>query len=189
MNQPITIIFNIVVNFALIVCFLRFMFQFAEIDPKHPYAKVTYMLSAVVSVFRRIFPDLDKGRISLSAVILMLLLTYIKIAGMAAILNKDLTALTLFFAGTMSGIIDFLNALQYIIIGSVIVSWIIILARKMHPIMDLLMQMAEPIVAPFRRFTPTIGMIDLSTLVAILVLALLEKTIVIVGANILDRLT
>lgn len=189
MNEPITIVFMIVIKFALIICFLRFMFQFAEIDPKHPYAKVTYNLSAVVSVFRRIFPDLDKGRLSLSAVVLMLLLTYIQIAGLAAILGESLTVLTLFFAGTISAIVAFLNALQYIVIGSVICSWIIMLANKMHPVMDMLMQMAEPIISPFRRFAPNLGMIDLSTLIAILALALLEKAVVVVGAGILDRLT
>lgn len=188
MNDPLTIIFNIVVNIALIIIFLRFMFQFADIEKNHPYAKVTYNLSAVVTVFGRIFPDLDKGRISLSAVVLMLLLTYIKIAGMASILNKPMDALTLFFAGTLSAILSFVGMLKYIIIGSVICSWVILLANKMHPVMDLIMQMAEPIVAPFRRITPNLGMLDFSTLVAIMALALIEIFIEIVGANILERL-
>ncbi|TWV80933.1 YggT family protein [Moraxella sp. VT-16-12] len=189
MNDPLTIIFNIVVNFALLVIFLRFMFQFAEIDKNHPYAKATYNISAVVSVFGRIFPDLDKGRISLSAVVLMLLLTYIKIAGMASILGKPLDALTLFFAGTLGGILSFVSMLKYIVLGSVIFSWVILLANKMHPVMDLVMQMAEPIIAPFRRITPNLGMFDFSTLVAIMALALIELSIEIIGANILERLS
>lgn len=189
MNDPITIIFHIVVNFALLIIFLRFMFQFAEIEATHPYAKVTYNLSAVVSVFTRIFPDLDKGRISLSAIILMLLLTYIKIAGMASILNKPMDAFTLFFAGTLSAILSFVGALKYVVLASVVCSWIVLLANKMHPVMDLIMQMAEPIIAPFHRITPNLGMFDFSTLVAIMVLALLEIFIEIIGANILERLT
>lgn len=188
MNDPLTILFNIVVNIALIIIFLRFMFQFAEIDKSHPYAKVTYNLSAVVTVFRQIFPDLDKGRISLSAIVLMLLLTYIKIAGMASILDRPLDALTLFFAGTLGAVLSFISMLKYIIIGSVICSWVVVLANKMHPVMDLIMQMAEPIIAPFRRVTPNLGMIDLSTLVAILVLSLVEIIINTVGASILEKL-
>ena len=189
MNDPLNIIFNIVVNFALLVIFLRFMFQFAEIDKNHPYAKATYNISAVVSVFGRIFPDLDKGRISLSAVVLMLLLTYIKIAGMASILGKPLDALTLFFAGTLGGILSFVSMLKYIVLGSVIFSWVILLANKMHPVMDLVMQMSEPIIAPFRRITPNLGMFDFSTLLAIMALALIELSIEIIGANILERLS
>lgn len=185
MNSPLMIIFSVVVNFALLILFLRFMFQFAQIDPNHPYAKTTYNLSAVVSVFRQIFPDLDKGRISLSAIILMLLLTYIHIAGVASILNKPLDALMLFFGGTLKAILNFITALKYIVFASVILSWVIIFTNKMHPIMDIIMQMAEPIVAPFRRITPNIGMIDLSVLVALLTLGLIEIVIEVIGQNIL----
>ncbi len=188
MNEPITIIFNIVVNFALMICFLRFMCQFAEIDPKHPYAKVAYSLSAVVTVFGRIFPDLGKGRFSTSAVVLMLLLTFIKIAGMASITGETLTPLVLFFSGMLSAILSLINAFQYIVIASVIISWIIMLAQVMHPLMELIMQMAEPIIAPFRKITPNLGMFDFSTLVAIMALALLEIAIKIIGGNILESL-
>lgn len=188
MNEPLTIIFNIVVNFALMICFLRFMFQFAEIDTKHPYAKVTYSLSAVVTVFGRIFPDLGKGRFSTSAVVLMLLLTFIKIAGMASITGEAITPLMLFFGGMLSAILALVNAFQYIVIASVIISWVIMLAQIMHPLMELIMQMAEPIVAPFRKITPNLGMFDFSTLIAIMALALLEIGIKIIGSNILDSL-
>lgn len=188
MNSPLMIVFSIVVNFAMLIVFLRFMFQFAQIDPNHPYAKAIYRLSAVVSVFRRIFPDLNKGQISLSAIVLMLLLTYIHIAGVSSIVGKPLDALTLFFAGTLKAILSFISTIKYIIFGSVIVSWIIVLANKMHPIMDIIMQMAEPIVAPFRRITPSLGMIDLSVLVALLALSLLEICIEVVGKNILMML-
>ncbi|WP_228130357.1 YggT family protein [Moraxella caprae] len=164
------------------------MFQFAEIDPKHPYAKVTYMLSAVVTLFGRIFPDLGKGRFSTSAVVLMLLLTFIKIAGMASILGKPMTPFVLFFSGSLTAILSLIDMFQYIVFASVILSWVIMLFQVMHPLMELIMQMAEPIVAPFRKITPNLGMLDFSTLVAILVLALLEMGIRIVGGNILSAL-
>ena len=54
--------------------------------------------------------------------------------------------------------------------------------------MEIIMEMAEPIIAPFRRFTPNLGMIDLSTLVALLALGLIETIIEVVGANILQQL-
>jgi YggT family protein len=188
MNEPLTIIFNMVVNFALFIIFLRFMFQFAQIDSNHPYTKAVNQLSAVVTVFRQIFPDLNKGQISLSALVLMLLLIYIEIAGMASIRGKELSGFVLFFGGTLHAIISFLSALKYIVLGSVVLSWIIMFSGKMHPIMEIVMQMAEPIVAPFRRITPNLGMIDLSTLVALLALGLIEIMIKVVGANILGML-
>lgn len=188
MNNLTTIIFEIVVNFAMIIIFLRFMFQFAEIDTKHPYAKVTYNLSAVVTIFRRILPDLEKGRVSLAAIVLLLLLNFIYVAGMASITGKELYAIDLFFYGMITAILAFIKALKYIVFGSVICSWIILLTNKMHPVMDLLMQMAEPIIAPFRRFTPNMGMIDLSVVVALLSLSILEIFIRVVAENMLIKM-
>lgn len=188
MNHPLTILFGIVVNFALFLIFLRFMFEFAQIDQKHPYSKALYRMSAVVTLFARIFPNLAKGRISLSAIVLMLLLTYIKVAGFASMAGEHLTALTLFFAGTMGAVIAFVKALKYILFASVILSWVILFANKMHPVMDLIMQMAEPIVAPFRRLLPPMGMFDFSTVVALLVLGLIQMVVQILGQNILQTL-
>lgn len=187
-DSPLAIVFGMVVNFALIIIFLRFMFQLANIPKTHPYGKGVYMLSAVVTVFARIFPDLNKGQFSTSAIALMLLLTYIKIAGFASLASESLTPLLLFFAGTLKGILTFVSALKYIVLGSVICSWVILLANKMHPVMDVIMQMSEPIVAPFRRFTPNLGMIDLSTLVALLALSLITIIIQVVGGDILQSL-
>lgn len=185
MNAPLAVIFGIVVNFALLILFLRFMFQFAQINPNHPYGKVTYRLSAVVSLFSRIFPDLAKGKFSTSAMVLMMLLSYIKIAGFAQIRGDSLDALTLFFVGTVGAILTFVKALKYILLGSVILSWVILFSGKMHPIMDLIMQMAEPIVEPFRRILPQAGMLDFSTLVALLALGFIEIAIRIVAQDIL----
>lgn len=188
MTHPLTMIFQAVINFALLIVFLRFMFQFAEIEKTHPYAKVTYMLSAVVTMFRRIFPDLDKGRISSSAIVLMLLLVYINIAGIASIRGEHLGALQLFFLGTLSAILKFVTMLRYIVLGSVILSWVIMFSNKIHPVMDIIMQMAEPIITPFRRVTPNLGMLDLSPLMALLSLSLIELFIGIVGERILQMI-
>ncbi len=187
-NSPLTVIFMMVVNLAMLIIFIRFMFQFAQIDPKHPYSKATYGISAVVTVFQRIFPDLVGGRISLSAIILLLLLTYIKIAGLAGIHGEHLTPLVLFFRGTLQAILMLVTALKYTVFAGVILSWVILLSNKIHPAMEIIMEMAEPIIAPFRRFTPNLGMIDLSTLVALLALGLIETIIEVVGANILQQL-
>lgn len=187
-NSPLTVIFMMVVNLAMLIIFIRFMFQFAQIDPKHPYSKATYGISAVVTVFQRIFPDLAGGRISLSAIVLLLILTYIKIAGLAGIHGEHLTPLVLFFRGTLQAILMLVTALKYTVFAGVILSWVILLSNKIHPAMEIIMEMAEPIIAPFRRFTPNLGMIDLSTLVALLALGLIETIIEVVGANILQQL-
>lgn len=168
MNDPLYVVFQIVVNFALWLIFIRFLMQFADIEKKHPYAVATYRLSAVVDVFARIFPNVGKGRISTSALVLLLLLWFIDIAGTASILGKQLTALQLFFAGTMTAISAFLTGLKWVILASVITSFIVMFAQKIHPVIDVIMQLATPLIEPFRKISPDLGMIDLAPLIAML---------------------
>lgn len=188
MNDPIFIFTNMVINFALLVLFLRFIMQFAEVDSGSPYMKATKRMTSVVDVFSSIFPNTGAGRISMSAIALMLLLYWINMAVNAFLLQHPIDALTLFFAGTLQAIIKFLAVLRYIILGSVVASWAIMLFNMSHPIVHLAMQLSEPIIAPFRRFVPNLGMLDLSPIVALFSLLLAEKFIGIVGANILMKM-
>lgn len=184
MNSPLYIIFNIVVNFALWLIFIRFMLQFASIDKKHPYVKTAYRLSAVVDVFARIFPTAGKGRVSTSALVLMLLLWLIGIAGRANLLNESLGVLELFFLGSIGAVIAFLNALKWTILASVVCSFVVLLSEKIHPLIDLIMDLSTPIIEPFRKISPNLGMIDLAPMIAILTLSLLTTVLRIVGSEI-----
>ena len=44
-----------------------------------------------------------------------------------------------------------------------------------NPISQFLVQLTEPIIAPIRRVIPSIGMIDISPMVAILVILILQQ--------------
>lgn len=188
MNTPSYILVNMCINFALIMLFLRFMVQFAEIDRRSPIVSTIYRFSSVVDVFSHIFPTVGKGRINLASIVLMLLLYLINVLANAIILGKGITALELLFVGSLSGVIKFLAVLRYTLIASVVCSWIVLFTQTNNAIVGLIMQLAEPIVAPFRRITPNIGMLDLSFLVAMFALLLLEKAITIIGVNILQSL-
>ena len=61
-----------------------------------------------------------------------------------------------------------ISILNIAIFARVILSWFPI--DPGNPIVRLLFDLTEPILAPFRRVLPRIGMIDLSPLAAILVL-------------------
>ncbi|OOR89782.1 hypothetical protein B0181_06135 [Moraxella caviae] len=188
MNSPMYVLVNALINFALIALFLRFMMQFAEVDSRHPYMRAAKRMTGVVDVFARIFPNVGGGRISMAAVVLMLLLYWVNLAADAMILQKSLSALELFFIGTLTAITQFLAMLRYIIIGSVLASWVVMLMNTMHPAIDLIMQLSEPIVAPFRRIVPNLGMLDLSPIAALFGLLLLQKFIEIIGVNILQAM-
>jgi YggT family protein len=64
-----------------------------------------------------------------------------------------------------------LQVLQLLVFVRILLSWFPI--DRNNPIIRLLYDVTEPILAPFRRVIPTIGMFDLSPLAALLVLQFL----------------
>lgn len=69
-----------------------------------------------------------------------------------------------------------LQLLQIAMIARALVSWIPNL-RPDHPIARVLQEITEPIVAPIRQIVPRVGMIDISFLVALILLNVLEGVI------------
>jgi YggT family protein len=70
-------------------------------------------------------------------------------------------------------LMTFLTILQFAIIGRALMSWF---DRGMtNPISQVLVQITEPIIAPIRRVVPSAGMLDLSPMVAILLILVLQR--------------
>lgn len=69
-------------------------------------------------------------------------------------------------------LVTFINllatALWLAILGRVIISWVNV--SPSNPIAAVIYQMTEPVLAPLRRVLPQTGMIDLSPMVAILII-------------------
>ncbi|WP_230658519.1 YggT family protein [Psychrobacter sp. I-STPA10] len=188
MHDILRYLFDMVISVAMLLIFIRFMLQFAGIDNKNPYAMPAYKATEVVDVFARIFPTVGDGRVSLAAIVLMFLLRLIDISGSAALAGQGVSPIELFFYGSLTLILDFLSMCRYLIIASIIISWIVIFTQKMHPILGIIMQLAEPILAPFRRILPNLGMLDLSPIIAFFVIYLVEEVVTVVAQNIVPML-
>lgn len=188
MNNPIYILVHMLINFALLVLFARFMMQWAQIPSTHPYMKAIKRLTGVVDIYTKILPNLGKaGQISLAAVVWMLLLYLASMAADAFLLQKSITPMRLFFVGMLRAVMEFLDLLRYVIFASIIASWVVILSNKGGNLTALLMQLAEPIIAPFRRISPNLGMLDLSPILALLSLWFAKEVIFVMGGNILRQ--
>lgn len=188
MNDLLLQIFDLVTTFAMLLVFIRFMLQFAGMDARDPMVAPAYRATHIVDVFGRIFPTVAQGRISIAAIVLMLLIRLIDISGKAALMHKGIAPIPLFFQGSLSLILDFLRMCRYLVIGSIIVSWIVVFTQSQHPIIGIIMQLAEPILAPFRRITPNLGMLDLSPIVAFFAFYLIEMMVGAVAASLFPML-
>ncbi len=65
--------------------------------------------------------------------------------------------------------------LQIAIIGRAILSWFPV--SPTSPLVSILNEITEPVLAPLRRVVPRIGMIDISPMVAIFVLYIIQSVI------------
>ncbi|HNS01438.1 MAG TPA: YggT family protein [Anaerolineae bacterium] len=70
-----------------------------------------------------------------------------------------------------------ITVLTWAILIRVLLSWVPNLSRD-NPLVQLLMQITDPVLEPARRLIPPIGGLDLSPIVVILVLQLLERMLV-----------
>ncbi|WP_434353230.1 YggT family protein [Psychrobacter sp. HD31] len=168
---------SIVTTFAMLLIFIRFMLQFAGISSRNPYVEPAYKTTKIVDLFESIFPTIGQGRISLAAIALMFLIRLVDLSATAGLAGHGFTPLELFFSGSLSLILDFLAMCRYLIMGSIILSWVVMFTNSMHPMIEIIMQLAEPILAPFRRLIPNIGMLDLSPIIAFFALALAERLV------------
>ncbi len=175
MDSFILQIFNIVTGVAMLLLFLRFMMQLTQVDPYNPIVMSTVRATYVVDIFTRILPTVGHGRICLSALGLMVLVRLVDLGGTNLLtgvtdIGPDVLLLQLVF-GLLE---DFLWMCKILIYVSIISSLVMMFTQAPTPMIVLVMQMTEPLYAPFRRFMPDLGPLDLSPLVALLVIGALR---------------
>jgi YggT family protein len=70
----------------------------------------------------------------------------------------------------------FFNLLSLAILARALLSWFAV--SPYHPVVRILDQITEPIMAPLRRYVPPIGMIDITPIVALVLIQIIRELIV-----------
>jgi YggT family protein len=70
----------------------------------------------------------------------------------------------------------FFTLLSLAILARVLLSWVRV--SPYHPAVDFVYRVTEPILAPLRRAIPPIGMVDISPVIAIILLQIIQKVLV-----------
>ncbi|WP_111859438.1 YggT family protein [Acinetobacter sp. CFCC 10889] len=168
-------IFGIIINVAILLVFFRFLMQLAMVSPYNPVVLSTVKATKIVDVFSRIFPTLAKGRVNTAALALLIVLYLLKIFGImylqGAMPNSPIHLLILTFVTMIQDLIRFC---RYLIFATIILSWVTMLTQARSPYIEVIQELAEPLLAPFRKIMPNMGMIDLSPILAFLALYIAE---------------
>ncbi len=70
----------------------------------------------------------------------------------------------------------FFTLLNLAILARVLLSWVRV--SPYHPAVELLYRITEPILAPLRRVIPSIGMVDISPVIALILLQIIQEVLV-----------
>ncbi len=175
--QPLpSVIFDLIINVATLLVFFRFIVQLAAVDYFNPVVQATVKATSIVDTFGRILPTVANGRLNLAALVLIILLRLLGIMGNHYLVGVPSPTPPLLLAQTLLTLVeDLLRFCRYIIFGSIILSWVTVFTNARSPFIDVVAQLAEPLLAPFRRIIPNTGALDFSPILALLTIYVAEQ--------------
>ncbi|MEB5475738.1 YggT family protein [Acinetobacter sp. ESL0695] len=168
-------IFSILLNAVILLIFGRFLIQLAMVSPYNPVVLATMKATKFVDTFSRIFPTVAKGRVNLAAIALLIVLCLFKNFGEMYLSGTPPYSAWYLIVYTFVTMIQALISIcRYLIFATIILSWVVLFTQSRSPYIEVIQELAEPLLAPFRRIMPNMGMIDLSPMVAFLALYMAE---------------
>ena len=169
--QAVFFLLNAVVSFFCTLFLLRFMMQMARVSFAGQLGDfVVKTTNWAVKPLRRIVPGM--GGVDWASLIaalwLQLMLSALLISLSPMELTADSAGMVLMIL--MLAVRGLIRLAIYIVIGALILQAVLSWINPYSPIAPLVNQLARPILDPIRRFVPSISGVDLSPLVAILLL-------------------
>jgi len=160
----------------LLIILLRFILQLVRANFYNPLSQfIVKATQPLLKPLRRAIPSLmglDMSSLVLAVAVQMLLMAVILFITYGVSGN----ILELFLWSLIGLISLFLKVFFFAMIISVILSWV---APGSHsPAAELVWQISEPALAPFRRMLPNLGGLDISPIFAFLVIQLLQSYVI-----------
>ncbi|MFL1523881.1 YggT family protein [Pseudomonas hormoni] len=175
LNDAAIFIIKTLGSLYLLIVLLRFILQLVRANFYNPLCQfIVKATQPLLKPLRRVIPSmfgLDMSSLVLALIVQMLLIAVIvSLKGFMVdwVLLVPWSLIALFSL--------FLNILFYAMIISVILSWV---APGSHnPGAELVAQITEPVLAPFRRIIPNLGGLDISPIFAFIVIQLLQSWLI-----------
>ncbi len=166
---------NIVFGFFIAVLMLRVLLQLVRANFFNPVCQfLVKVTNPVLIPLRRIIPNW--GRVELSAIVLAWVLKSLETIIVLAIRGTSAPSLNIVAMAAVQ-LLDLVITIFFVVIFvRVILSWVA--PQGDNPVLPLLYQLSAPILNPARRVIPLIGGLDLSPILAIVVLQLARMLIV-----------
>lgn len=165
---------NILFGFYILMVMLRFLLQAVRADFYNPLSQFLVKITApALNPLRRLIPGY--GGVDVAAIVLLLALQFIELLLIGLIAAQGLhVGIMLVIAIT-----SLVRLLLYIYIVAIIIQAIIswVQPGAYNPVTALMHQLTAPLLAPIRRSLPPVSGLDLSPLVALIILNLILMAI------------
>lgn len=149
---------------------LRLLLQWVRADFYNPVCQFLVLITNPLLIpLRRVIPSI--GRLDTASVVLMLALEVLGVWLINKLRDVPLGMDALLMFGLVKLTLTLLWTYFFLIIVLVILSWVGQRAR--HPIVPLIVQLTDPVLAPIRRVIPVLGGFDLAPLVALIAIRFL----------------
>ena len=163
----------------LLMLLLRFLLQIARADFYNPMSQaIVRFTDPVVRPLRALIPGYHG--IDFATLVAALLVQVAAIYGLIALYGATSPPLSSIITWAFVGNLLFvINIYYYAIIGSIIMSFIMMFSGnpRPHPMLNLIGQLTEPVMGPIRSIIPPMGGLDFSPIVIFLGIQLLQKFI------------
>ena len=184
--SPLMLIISTLFDLYILLVLLRFLFQMLRADFYNPVSQfIVKLTTPPLKILRRVIPSV--GGQDAASIVLCLLLIYAKfllmralsipavhIGGVMAPLSVSYGGLLVFSVADLVALI--LTVFLVAIIIKVILSWVN--PGHYNPVIGLVDRLAQPVLRPVRKIVPLIGGLDLSPLLATL-LVLVAKMLIV----------
>lgn len=170
-----SIVVDVVASFVVYLLLLRFFFQWLRVPFHNPVGQ--FLIAATnwaVKPVRRVVPSLLG--LDLASLACAWLLQMLALALLLKLGGRDLSSAPGIAAGVIAGLalVDLLQyslkLLMFVLIIQAVLSWV----NPYHPLQAVMDALTRPFVRPLRRVIPPLGGVDLSPLVLILILMVLD---------------
>ncbi len=175
MTDPVIFLIDTVFSLYILAVALRFLLQWSNADFYNPVTQFLVKIThPPLKVLRRFIPSV--GKIDTSSLVLALLLQMIADFSILA-----LKGILVGFAGLMIVSLTqlvslFINILIFSIFARAILSWIAM--GQYNAASSVLYSLSEPVLRLCRKMVPDLGGIDLSPLIALVILQLAKMMII-----------
>ena len=172
-TEAATLIVEVVFSLLLLALLLRFLLQLARANFYNPISQFLVALTnPLLTPLRRVIPGLFG--IDMASVVLLLALKTLQVFLIFTLNGYSFQALPMFAAAVIDLVRLTINVYFYAILIRVILSWFLPYGMRQHSAGDLLFSLTEPLMRPARRLLPAIGGLDLSPIIVLVALQLMQ---------------